>query len=144
MAWYHEFTIPFCKEGTRELDIEKTTIIVVLLIATIITFIIVREKYYERTSERKNHLRYALGITTGSHNNPRSSRKDIDYSFSYNKKIYYGSSSVIWTNFSIPIQGGRFYVEFSNMDPSNNEMLFDRPVPVDILNSPDTGWASIP
>lgn len=62
MAWYHEFTIPFCKEGTRELDIEKTTIIVVLLIATIITFIIVREKYYERTSERKNHLRYALAL----------------------------------------------------------------------------------
>lgn len=117
---------------------------IIAFVIGIIIFFISKDSSNERKNERKQHVRYSIGITTDVHHNPRSSSKIIDFQYSFKDTTYTSYGTIGWLDNTVNTKGGKYYVEFSYINPKNCKMLFDRPVPMDIISSPDTGWVTIP
>lgn len=137
--------IEFIKDRFKKID---KGILVFQICVLIIFFIVIdinQSRLDDKERDRKQHIRYTIGITTGDvHYNPKSSLKTIDFIYTYRGTKYDHYGLVGWLDKSVLTGGGRYYVEFSSLNPENSEILFDRPVPSHILNPPYTGWASIP
>lgn len=91
--------------------------------------------------ERDAFKRYTIGTTITDHNNIKGGMV-VDYEYFFDRSKYVKSISTSkWLIDRPNTHGARYYVRFAYTDPSNAEMLFNRPVPDSIINSPDSGWA---
>lgn len=84
--------------------------------------------------------RYTIGYTVGKRAANKGMR--IDYTFTVNGNTYKGSKDP--DRDGIIVDRGRYYLEFLPSDPSNNNILWDSPVPNDIDKAPLNGWSEIP
>ena len=139
MVWLEEL-----KKKIKNIDKGIALVNIIVFTAFIIFIAYKEDEFKELKKERKQHLRYTIGTTTYKTNNPRSSTRLVYYRYSYRDASYTHFGSIDYFDKSVNTKGGRYYVEFSSLNPENSEILFDRPVPSHIMNPPYTGWASIP
>lgn len=132
------------KPGSSEVYWEKL-ISSGVVIGSLIVFSIVKDNSIDNSKKQLDRLhRFSIGITTNYHNNVRSSYTNVDFEFKYLGATFKGTGHTPWLNNTVQKIGGRYYVKFSPADPTNVEILFDKPVPESILNAPDTAWLKIP
>lgn len=139
MVWLEEL-----KKKIKNIDKGIALVNIIVFTAFIIFIAYKEDEFKELDKERKQHTRYTIGITTKERHNPRSSSKAIYFRYCYQDTTYTNFELVGWLDNSVLTDGGRYYVEFSYLNPGNSKMFFDRPVPSHIMNPPYTGWASIP
>jgi hypothetical protein len=69
----------------------------------------------------------------------------VDYNYSFAGRVYTNSIPTDkWLNLGAGARLRRFYVRLALADPANAELLLDRPVPDNIVRSPDSGWVRMP
>ena len=135
----------FYKPGTKELHKEKLILSVSLLIFLVIFGIYGSKKNKEKTQERNSNARYTIGTTINTYKNIRSSYATIKYRFTVNlSKIVEFEKIPHDLNGKIKVQEGRYYVQFSKLNPRNCQLLLEYPVPDSIKNFPQEGWDFIP
>ena len=83
---------------------------------------------------------YTIGTTVGR--DVTSKGVYIDYFFVFGNSEYSGSRQP--ENYNVMEEGGRYFVIFIKEDPDNNRILWDKPVPEHITESPPEGWEEIP
>ena len=114
--------------------------------AIIILFMIV---YYDnirlanRKKERQDFTRYSIGITTAEHNNVKGSMV-VDYDYFFAGSKYSNSNTAHWLFGKPNTHGGRYYVVFASLKPTNVVILWQYPVPDSVNVAPDSGWEYMP
>lgn len=132
------------KPGSSEVYWEKL-ISSGVVIGSLIVFSIVKNNSIDNSKKKLDRLhRFSIGTTTNYHNNIRSSHTAVYFEFRYLGTTFKGTGHTDWLDNKVQKIGGRYFVKFSPTDPTNMEILFDKPVPDDIFNAPDTAWSEIP
>jgi hypothetical protein len=145
MTLLKELKSNFQKDGTNEWHRGKIISSIIAVLA-LVAFIIYKNKdLNEKAKDRKEHLRYTIGITGKKYHNYKSSQPTIEYFYKVEQQEY-SDREHIGAQFekSVVGNGGRYYVEFSSINPSNSKLLLDRPVPDSITSSADDGWTFMP
>jgi hypothetical protein len=133
------------KKGTNKIDPAK--ILVTLLFIMMLVFIGLcnRSKRLHADEEREKSHRYTIGITGNIYNNLKSSTPNVKYNYEVDFIKYAGSESIYKHNEgNVVSNGGRYFVEFSSINPGNSKLLLDYPVPITIEKAPILGWDSMP
>ncbi|MEK7224582.1 MAG: hypothetical protein AAB221_02750 [Bacteroidota bacterium] len=145
MSVLEEFKSNFYRKGTKRIQPIKVIMCLILFLG-LIAFAVFKEKdLAQKSRERKESLRYTIGITGKVHKNFKSSKPTVDYYYKYYRDQYSGTHHVGASNENNLISnGGRYYVEFSFKNPKNSELLLDYPVQDSILTAPPNGWDYIP
>jgi hypothetical protein len=137
LSWWHFFIY---KPDSKDIYWEKIISSLIVITGFFIWICFNQKDLKEFKEERDAFGRYTIGVTTGSHQNVRGSRV-IDYIFKANGLEI--SDSYSW-NWPVTAKGGRYYIKYSSKNPSNSEILFDHPMPADIISSPDSSWNYMP
>lgn len=94
-------------------------------------------KYYER----RINSRYTVG-TTIEVRVAGSAGREVEYSYSVNKKEYRGFRNFSYGQ-SVIVSGGKYFVLYSSKNPENSEMYLML-VPDSIQIPPEDGWEEFP
>jgi hypothetical protein len=134
----------FYKPNSQEIYWGKIIPSVIVVIGFFLIVIFNNKRLDKLKNERIQFARYAIGTTTGQHNNIKGNLV-VDYYFMFlDKKITNSEGTGKWFFGKPNTHGGRYYVLFASNNPYNSEMLFENPVPDSFNNAPDSGWNYMP
>jgi len=145
MTLWDDLIQNFRKLGTKEWD-QTSIISSIVVVLVVIAFAIYINKHLNKNAaERNANPRYTIGVTGAKHHNFRSSKPTVEYFYTVNITTYSGLEH-IGAQFekSVVPDGGRYFVEFSSLNPKNSKLLLDYPVPDSIVSSTTKGWTFIP
>ena len=141
----HHILTFFCKPGTKELHKEKLILSTFLLILLIGGLIYGSSRRKALAAERYTHERYSIGITINQFKNFKSPNPKVKYKFTVNLIEFVKFEEIPnYLHNKITVHGGRYYAQFSNIDPNNCQLLLEYPVPDLIKDCPQEGWQFMP
>jgi hypothetical protein len=145
MKLLDEFKRNFYKDGTKEWHPGKIVSSIVALIALLIFSLYKNTDLKNKALDRERHRKYTIGTTGSMHSNFRSSKPTVVYYYQVLKSTYRELEHIddIYEK-NVVSNGGRYYVEFSSINPNNSKLLLGYKVPDSILSCPDSGWSQIP
>lgn len=140
-----EIKANFFKDGTRELHLGKVITSIIVFSALIFFAVYKGNDITKKAKDRKEHLKYTIGITDAKNNNFKSSKPTVIYYYKVLEKEYEHLEHID-ANYekNVLANGGRYYVEFSSTNPSNGKLLLGYPVPDTIITAPSDGWTYMP
>lgn len=117
-------------------------LIAIAIIIVLIIFSIRKQKRVENNLLARG--RYTIGVTKGWTRNHRSSKYDVDYTYSVNGVTYKRFVKVSSLG-DIKTSEGKYIVKFDPKSPKESRLLLDMEVlRCELENFADTGWLVIP
>jgi hypothetical protein len=145
MTLWEDLIQNFRKRDTKEWDRSSIAFSVVFFFLVLVFAVYITKRLKENATERKANLRYTIGVTGARHKNFRSSNPTVEFFYTVNEVNYSGTEH-IGAQFEKTVvpNGGRYFVEFSSIHPSNSKLLLDYPVPDSIVSAMSNGWTLMP
>ncbi|NIG55829.1 hypothetical protein [Chitinophaga sp. Cy-1792] len=133
----------FYKENSNEIYWEKVKF-VIITVAIFLVFVFFNLNRLSRLKKDRNgYAHYTIGYTTGRYKNIRSPNPGVSYVY-YVNGLKYSRYQSYPMDMDIVTEDGKYFVLFSEKDPSNAEILLRFKVPINTGKPPAAGWSALP